>query len=316
MNYIDLILIVLFGIYVWQDYRRGFLQLSLELVGLILAFVVGLKYYGALAAYFTQQFNISFDYTRPLTFLLIWILIQAIFYSIARLILYRVPIEVIQSTWNRFTGLIPALIKGIIFLTMLILLVIVTPTSDNFQKTVKDSFIGSRLVNLSIRLEHRLSKIFDEQKTAVVTNKVSEQDEITLLDFSSANAVISPELETQLLAKTNLERAKVGAPPLSMDTTIQKIARAHSQDMFAHGYFSHNTLDGKDVLDRLLAGQANFQQAAENIAFGPNIDLANTGLMNSATHRANILNPNFTRVGIGVAAAEGFGTMITEDFAN
>ena len=315
MNYIDLIFIVIFGLYVWQDYRRGFLQLTIELAGLILAFIIGLKYYGQFAVFLMNQCHLTPFVARPLSFVIIWFLIQIIFYFLARLILYPVPMQITSSIWNRYLGLIPAFIKGVIFVTMIVLLLVVSPINNNTRQTVKNSFIGDRLINLSIQLEHRLSKVFDKQETAVVTNN-NQHDEITMLNFSSSDTIADIQAEEQMLQKTNDERIKMGLKPLIMDPTIQVVARAHSQDMFEHGYFSHNTLDNKTLFDRLVTGQIIFNTAAENIAFGPNIDLAHLGLMNSDTHRQNILSPDFSKVGIGIMKGDGYGVMITEDFAN
>jgi len=314
MNYVDLIFIAIFGLYVWQDYRRGFLQLIIELAGLIAAFVIGLKYYSPFAVFLIDHFRASSLVARPLSFITIWLIIQIITFFIAKLVIARVPLDINSSVWNRYLGLIPAFIKGAIFITMIVLLLVVSPINNTIRQTVKNSFIGGNLIDLSIRLEHRLSKVFDNQETAVVTN--NHQDTITMLNFSSSDLEIDTEAEKQMLEKVNTERVSAGLKPLTMDLTIQIVARAHSEDMFKNGYFSHNSLDNKTLFDRLVAGQIVFNTAAENIAFGPNIDLAHLGLMNSTTHRANILSPDFSRVGIGIMKGEGYGVMITEDFAN
>jgi uncharacterized protein YkwD len=87
------------------------------------------------------------------------------------------------------------------------------------------------------------------------------------------------------------------------------VARLHSIDMPAKGYFAHTAPDGKTPADRLRAANIPFSAWAENIRWvsAPRTNAAHdlmyeptTGWMNSAVHRANILNANLTQVGVGV----------------
>jgi uncharacterized protein YkwD len=54
----------------------------------------------------------------------------------------------------------------------------------------------------------------------------------------------------------------------------------------------------------------------ENLAYAPNLELAHTGLMNSEGHRANILSPDFNKVGIGIEDGGVYGLMVTQVFSN
>jgi uncharacterized protein YkwD len=54
----------------------------------------------------------------------------------------------------------------------------------------------------------------------------------------------------------------------------------------------------------------------ENLALAPSVDLAHIGLMNSPSHRENILDPNFKRIGIGIIDADPYGKMITQVFTD
>jgi hypothetical protein len=102
-----------------------------------------------------------------------------------------------------------------------------------------------------------------------------------------------------MLELVNRERAAAGLAPLAADPELTEVARRHSVDMFARGYFSHHTPEGKDPFDRIRAADVRFRTAGENLALAPTLPDAHTGLMNSPGHRANILRPQFGRVGIG-----------------
>jgi uncharacterized protein YkwD len=101
-----------------------------------------------------------------------------------------------------------------------------------------------------------------------------------------------------------------------MDPELIPVARAHSADMFARGYFSHYTPEGEDPFERMKDADIRFRTAGENLALAPTLQLAHTGLMNSPGHRENILNPNFGRVGIGILSGGRRGIMVSQEFRN
>jgi uncharacterized protein YkwD len=73
---------------------------------------------------------------------------------------------------------------------------------------------------------------------------------------------------------------------------------------------------GKTPFERMREGGVQFSAAGENLALAPTVQIAHDGLMNSPGHRANILNPRYRRVGIGVADGGMHGKMFTQNFAD
>jgi uncharacterized protein YkwD len=125
-----------------------------------------------------------------------------------------------------------------------------------------------------------------------------------------------PDLEAQMLELVNRERAAVGLKPLAPDPELTAVARAHSADMFARGYFAHVSPEGMSPFDRMTEAGVKFRTAGENLALAPTLQLAHTGLMNSPGHRANILRPEFGRVGIGIMDGGFRGIMVSQEFRN
>jgi uncharacterized protein YkwD len=166
-------------------------------------------------------------------------------------------------------------------------------------------------------LEGELEKIFNNSSGTLsyITNK-GEAAETTPLNFTTNQMTVDEEAEKLMLKKINEERAKVGAGPLTEDILVRNVARIHSRDMLQRGYFSHVSTNGKTLTDRLLDADVGFRSAAENLAMAPNANLAHIGLMNSQRHKENILDPEFTKIGIGVMNAGQYGIMVTEDFIN
>ena len=120
-------------------------------------------------------------------------------------------------------------------------------------------------------------------------------------------------LEQRLFAGINAERASAGLPALSYDGGLTKIARTRSQQMADQGYFGHVDPNGYSMYSALLKhfGYTSYAWAGENLAMN-NAAAAEASerslvsLMNSPTHRANILANDFFRVGVGeVTTADG-----------
>ncbi|MFD8207428.1 CAP domain-containing protein [Streptomyces sp. NPDC059695] len=119
--------------------------------------------------------------------------------------------------------------------------------------------------------------------------------------------------EAEVLRLVNDERAKVGCTPVHADAKLAALAGAFSADMATRGFFDHTDPDGDTPWVR--AEQAGVTgMGGENIARGQ-VDAAAVmaSWMNSDGHRANILNCDFTTLGVGVVFGDG-GPWWTQDF--
>ena len=115
----------------------------------------------------------------------------------------------------------------------------------------------------------------------------------------------------------NQERVKAGLAPLVMDEAVRRVARAHSGDMAERNFFSHVNPDGLNPFQRLDAAGIDYGWAGENIAWNNFADPAQAavdGWMASPGHRENILRPQFTRTGMGVAPDGAGGFYFTQVF--
>ncbi|MFG2644683.1 CAP domain-containing protein [Streptomyces sp. NPDC048370] len=119
--------------------------------------------------------------------------------------------------------------------------------------------------------------------------------------------------EAEVVRLVNEERAKVGCSAVRSDAALANLAGAFSQDMAERGFFDHTDPDGDTPWER--ARQAGVTgMGGENIARGQ-VDAAAVmeSWMNSDGHRANILNCDYTTLGVGVHFADG-GPWWTQDF--
>ena len=108
--------------------------------------------------------------------------------------------------------------------------------------------------------------------------------------------------QKQVLDLVNAERTKRGLKALTLDTKLSNVATMKSQDMIDKNYFDHNSPTYGSPFDMMKKFGVNYRSAGENIAEGQTSpqEVMNAW-MNSEGHRKNILNPNFTTLGVGVA---------------
>ncbi len=120
--------------------------------------------------------------------------------------------------------------------------------------------------------------------------------------------------EQALLDLTNKERAKAELPPLKANEKLFKAARAHTENMAKQNKLDH-TLDDKGPGDRLKDVGYEHAGWGENVAGGPRTpEEAVETWMNSEGHKANILNPNFKEIGLGIAKSGDGGMYYTQVF--
>jgi uncharacterized protein YkwD len=109
------------------------------------------------------------------------------------------------------------------------------------------------------------------------------------------------------------------APALQWDDRLAAVARMHSEEMARNGYFSHEGADGSSPARRVSMAGIKWHSTGENIANCRGISEAESLFMNEPkfqqNHRWNILNVNYTHVGVGVARASDGSLYVTQEFA-
>lgn len=107
--------------------------------------------------------------------------------------------------------------------------------------------------------------------------------------------------ERQIFDITNVIRKRHGLRELEWDSQVSEVAYHHSMDMAKNKYFSHFTLGGDGLKERLEKGEIFYLSAGENIAAQyQDAPAVMEGWMNSEGHRKAMLNPDYTHLGVGV----------------
>lgn len=128
-------------------------------------------------------------------------------------------------------------------------------------------------------------------------------------------AVTDPaQAEQRMLELLNRDRAAAGAAPLRADAELRVVALSHTEDMVDHNFFAHVSPSTGSPTDRFVRADLLLSDFGENIALGPTAEAAHQILMNSPGHRMNMLNPQFTHVGIAAATRSSRDLVVTLNF--
>lgn len=315
---VDALVLVLIGLYVLEDVRNGILYGLVQLAGLLLALLAALLFYSVVATELVNRVGLGYGLAKPLAFGGVWLLSDLVYSVTARRMTALASRDVARSTIGRLLGIFTGLARGIVVATLLLAIVAALPLPEPITRAVTDSRIGSRLAERGETVQRALAGVLGDavQESISMLTVRPESTERVNLSFRVAAPRIDADAETQMLTLVNRARAENGLEPVEVDPTIRDVARAYSTTMFQQGYFAHVDQNGATPFDRMRAGGATFRAAGENLALAPTVQIAHDGLMNSPGHRANILNPRYRRIGIGVADGGMHGKMFTQNFAD
>ena len=314
-NWIDLLLGVVMLLALWRGWQTGFLVGALQLVCLVGGLLAA--YFGTppLASALAERGWLPEPWASPAVFMAIFLLVQL-------LPVIRSPaLQVTGSAaivLNRVFGLLTGAVNGGINAMVVAALLTALPLGSQVADAARDSQVNTALSPALDWVHQRLGPIFDpalERSVQGLTVQPESSQSISL-PFNVARTTDRPELEAAMLGLVNAERQRAGVRPLAADPQTVEVSRAHSRDMFARGYFSHRTPEGASPFDRLRKDGLSFRAAGENLALAPTLERAHQGLMDSPGHRANILNPAFGRLGIGIVEGGRRGLMVTQTFRN
>jgi uncharacterized protein YkwD len=140
----------------------------------------------------------------------------------------------------------------------------------------------------------------------VTTVLASIAGTITAVVAPTVALASNSSMEAQFVSKMNAAREANGLRPYTVSSDLTSIARQHSNQMASQGRLYHNP--------NLTSQVQNWQAVGENVGDGPTVSDIHTAFMNSPEHRANILDHDFTQVGVGVTVDSSGQIWVTEDF--
>lgn len=316
MNWVDVVIIGALIFFALEAIGRPLILEVLDFASFLVAFFISFRYYNLPAKFFETQFQIPHGLSQVVGFMVMWFLAEIIFYLLVRLFIPRLP-KVTFPGANTLS-IIPALLRGLVFISLTLVLLGTFPIQPQIKKAVLDSKIGSAILKYAYALEQPVKNVFGgvTNDTLTFLTIKPKTDEKVNLGFKTTQYSVDPVSEQAMFELTNKERVRRGLNALGIEAKLQDVARSHSKDMLERGYFSHYSPEGETVADRASKAGIDFLVIGENLAFAPNVELAHKGLMNSEGHRANLLSQDYGRVGIGVIDGGIYGKMFTQVFSN
>lgn len=318
MNYVDVILTIIIALALWSGYIKGFILGLVDLIIMLGSLGVAIIFYPFVEKLLTNYLSVTGIWGRPISFLIVIVVVRLLLSSFFNLVLRDVSPNAHLTVENKLMGLFPGFVNGLIYSAIASALLLSVPISDTISQHTKSSNVAPKLALQVEWLEDKLAPVFNDAVSRSINKVTVEPQSKTTVDlqFTVTDPTVRPELEEQMLTLINAERMKQRLRALVADPEVLPVARAHSIDMFARGYFSHQTPEGLMPSDRVKRSKVRYLIMGENLALGQTLSICHRGLMNSPGHRANILSTAYSRVAIGIVDGGVHGLMVTQEFRN
>jgi len=318
-NFVDYLIIIFALVYAVIIGKRGFLAEIAELAGFALSLLFALLL-GPIFGSALSLLGIPNGWANLVAFVVLWVAFEFLGLLIFNDLLRKVPMQLILSKFNRYLGYLPNIVNSLLISLFIGSLVVVLPANPSIKYELTQSQILGGLLPFGAKLNQPLNDNFSQAVSDSVLFFTENNEERSLrVNFPNLDEslLVSDEAsEIKMLALLNKERAEKGLPALEADTRLREVARSHSKDMFVEKYFGHFDSQGVGPRERLYYRAITFKYAGENLSHAPDFEIAHSGLMNSDYHRENILSGSYTKVGIGIVEAPGYGLMITQLFTD
>jgi uncharacterized protein YkwD len=154
----------------------------------------------------------------------------------------------------------------------------------------------------------------------VDTSNTNSSEETLNTNSETYNVALDTPLENytqdelDFLNSINLERQKYGLQDLIIDSELENIARLKAKDLVENNYFSHTSPTYGTLYQMLDSSNITYKTASENIAGNSSLEGAINALMNSDSHKGNILSNSFNYTGVAVINSASYGKIFVQIF--
>lgn len=166
---------------------------------------------------------------------------------------------------------------------------------------------GDTMWKLAVKYEVGTSEIIDANPQVANPNLIYPGDKLNIPQLDRRTL----SYEEEVVRLVNAIRRENGLGELKLNWELSRVARYKSQDMVDRHYFSHTSPTYGTPFQMIKAFGLSYRSAGENIAYGYSTPQAVVnGWMNSEGHRKNILNSNYTQIGVGYVAQGNYWTQM------
>lgn len=178
-----------------------------------------------------------------------------------------------------------------------VLLIVMIPAAAFAQTTKYTVVKGDSLWKIAVKFKVGLSEIISSNPQFKNPDLIYPGDIV----YVPQQTTFGTEVD-EVIRLVNVERQKNGLKPLTANWELSRVAQYKSKDMATKNYFSHQSPTYGSPFDMMKSFGIKYSYAGENIAYGQqSASQVMNAWMNSQGHRANILNSNYTQIGVGIA---------------
>jgi len=164
---------------------------------------------------------------------------------------------------------------------------------------------GDSLWKIAVKTQTGVQELIDANPQLANPDQLNPGQKINIPTKEQAS------VEQEVVKLVNAERAKEGLPALKEEWELSRVAKYKSQDMHDKKYFDHTSPTYGTPFTMMKNFGITYKSAGENIAMGQrSAEEVVKAWMNSAGHRANILNKNYTHIGIGYVKDGNYWTQM------
>ena len=319
---LDLLLGVGLLVALFRGYRTGLLRGALGLVVMVVAILVGYRAGPAGAAFVG-----SWTGTDPLAARIIGSVVVFLAVLAGGTLAARRSVAILGPLRpvDRIAG---AVLSGAWFVVVAVLLLLLAGATPNLparlRALVSDSHAAGAVLSQGNAVTPVVSRVLGDRllESFVNINRLAGRGQVVIEGEervaipleTSWELADGPEQARVLFENLNLARIEEGVAAVAWSAALAEVAGGHGREMYEDGYFSHVSPVTGTVDERLEARGIPFRVVGENLALSPTVATVHEGLLASSAHRATMLDPRFTRV--GVSALEGpLGLMVVQVFS-
>jgi uncharacterized protein YkwD len=306
---IDLILGFGLAMLVVRGWFRGFVREAMDLAGLVVGVVAAFRLSGTVAPVLRDMGGLSDEVARFAAGVAIFFAVGFAAAVAARALERHARLPGLNMV-NRVSGAGLALAWGAFLGILGLSLLAVAPEPIALSSQLESSAVARALTDptgvpqrmfTQVSGDRVVQTLLSLQEAVGARRVVGEEDDVVVIPAAAASDLERDDsAAAEVLDRLNRSRVDAGVDPLSSSPALIEVAAAYAAELYESGRFAHQSLQGGELGDRLAAAEVTYRIAGENLALAPGPAEVHDGLLNSAGHRANLLNREFHKVGIGV----------------
>ena len=320
---IDFVLGLFFAALFVRGWLRGFVKELMDLVGLILGIVFSFRLSEPMGEFIMSWTGLSAGPSRLVGGVVVFLGVGIVAAFGAHYLGRVMNLPGLKVT-DRALGAALALAWGWFLATLVLSILVVLPLPNSAVTAMEESALVDTLTNPELPTQEAFHALAGDRVLETVLalqrlvgNKqiiLEEGDQMQIDPAEPSELSDAPLAAQDIFVLLTKARVDAGEDPLAWSDALAGVGQSHATEMYLDGYFSHVSPKTGTIGNRLAAESLTYRLAGENLALAASPDLVHEGLMGSPDHRANIVRPEFRRVGIGVVRGP-LGLMVVQVFS-